>query len=122
MGKEVLHEPAAPDFLVIADNISVLDRCNEEKYWIEPMLPRVYPMGKSRLLTHIGGILGSGVDSEWAYKQLEVVSDCVIDFKLDETGPETRDVMRIRNMRNAPFDRKRHTLRTLPNHELKLEN
>ena len=121
MGKEVLHEPRAPDFLVIADNISVLDRFNEEKNWIELILSRVYPMGKNRLLTQISGILG-GAHSQWAYKQLEAASDCIIDFRLDETGPEARDVIRIRSMRNTIFDRKWHALRTLPNGDLELEN
>lgn len=44
------------------------------------------------------------------YKQFEGTCDSVIDFKLDETGEETRDLIRIRNMRNVSFDRRWHAL------------
>ena len=122
IGKEVLHEPPAPDFLVIADNTSVLDRFNEEENWVELMLSRVFPMGKSRLLTQIAGVMGGGVHSQWAYKQMEAVADCIIDFKLDETGSETRDLMRIRSMRKAFFDRKWHALKALENFDVILQD
>ncbi len=38
MGQEVTHEPPAPEFLIIDENTSTLDRFNEEKNWIELML------------------------------------------------------------------------------------
>jgi KaiC/GvpD/RAD55 family RecA-like ATPase len=122
MGKEVLHEPPAPDFLVIADNQSVLDRFNEEENWVELTLSRIFPMGKSRLLTQIGGILGGGVHSQWAYKQLEAAADGVVDFKLEDEGKTTRDLIRVRNMRNVHFDRDWHELKVGDNFEVTLAN
>ena len=69
MAKEVTHEPPAPEFLVIADNSSVLDRFNAEKNWIELYLTRMVPMGRPRQITQLIPFV-SGIDSAWAYKQL----------------------------------------------------
>jgi len=109
-----------PEFLVISDNSSVLDRFNDEKNWVELYLTRPIPMGKSRQLTQLMGFM-SGIHSSWAYKQLEAVVDGIIDFKVDETGQEARDLMRIRSMRKVGFDRRWHTLEIGENFEVTLE-
>jgi KaiC/GvpD/RAD55 family RecA-like ATPase len=121
ISKEVLHEEPAPDFLIIDDNTSNLDRFNEEEHWVELLLSRILPMAKTRQITQIVGIMAGGVHSEWAYKQLEAAVDGVLDFKIDEQAGETRDLMRIRSMWNMGFDRRWHTLKTLKNFEVTLE-
>ena len=121
IAKEVLHEDPDPDFLIIDDNTSVLDRFNEEEHWVELLLSRIFPMAKARQITQFTSVMAGGVHSEWAYKQLEAAADGILDFKLDEQAGETRDLMRIRNMWNMGFDRRWHKLKTLKNFEVTLE-
>lgn len=120
-GREVRHEAPDPDFLIIDDNSSILDRFNEEKNWVELVLSRFLPTSKERQITQLTSIIGGGAHSVWAYKHLEAAVDGIVDFKIDESGQEARDLMRIRNMRNVGFDRKWHALRILENFEVTLE-
>jgi KaiC/GvpD/RAD55 family RecA-like ATPase len=121
MGKEVTHEPPAPEFLIIDDNTSNMDRFNEEKSWIELMLSRVLPMAKRRRITQFISILAGGVHSPWAYKQLEAASDGIVDFKLEERNNEAVNLIRVRSMRNVGFDSKWHILRIGENFAVTLE-
>lgn len=109
IAREALVDSPSPEFLVIADNSSILDRFNDEKNWVELYLTRPIPMAKPRQLTQIIGFM-SGIHSNWAYKQLEAAVDGIVDFKVEEVGTETRDFMRIRTMRNMQFDRRWHEL------------
>lgn len=109
IAKEAMVESAAPEFLVIAENSSVLDRFNDERNWVELYLTRPIPMAKSRQVTQLLGFI-SGIHSNWAYKQLESVADGIVDFNLEEVNEVTRDLMRIRTMRKVGFDRKWHEL------------
>ena len=120
IAREAMDDLPAPEFLVIADNISIIDRFNAERNWVEMYLTRPIPMVKPRQLTQLIGIMG-GIHSTWAYKQFEAAVDGIIDFKLDESGEETRDMMRIRNMRNANCDRRWHHLKIKENFEVTLE-
>jgi KaiC/GvpD/RAD55 family RecA-like ATPase len=92
------------------DNASVQARFNDEKAWIEFALTRAIPSSYSRKSTSIDGVL-RGAHSEWAYRQLEAAYDGVIDFKLEEDGESTRDLIRIRSMRDAMYDRNWHELK-----------
>ena len=65
--------------------------------------------------------LMDGLLSDWAYKQLESAHDGIIDFKIDKTSDPHRNQMRIRTMRNVPFDGSWHQLKTSKNFEVKLE-
>jgi KaiC/GvpD/RAD55 family RecA-like ATPase len=53
------------------------------------------------------GIL-DGAHSGWAYKQLEAAVEGIVDFKVEDQGEESRDLMRIRTLRRVAFDRKWH--------------
>ena len=106
IAKEVLHEEPDPDFLIIDDNTSVLDRFNEEEHWVELLLSRIFPMAKARQITQFTSVMAGEVHSEWAYKHLEAAADGILDFKLDEQAGETRDLMRVRSMWNMGFDRR----------------
>ena len=104
----------------IADNFSTLARFNDEKAWIEFMLARVLPIGPVKKSTLVFGIM-KGVHSEWAYKQLEGAVDGIIEFKLDETAGKTRDMVQIRTMRNAHYNREIAELKVQENFEVTLK-
>ncbi len=109
IAREAMVESPAPEFLVIAENGSTLDRFNDEKNWVELYLTRPIPMAKPRKVTQLIGFM-AGIHSNWAYKQLEAAVDGIVDFKVEDVGEETRDLMRIRTMRNMQFDRRWHEL------------
>lgn len=58
--------------------------------------------------------------SEWVYKNIEAAVDGIIDFRLDETGEETKDLVRIRTMRDVEYDRRWHQLNVGENLEVAL--
>lgn len=121
VGKDFIKGPPTPELLQITDCLSVYDRFNEEKAWVEFMLARVIPARKLRKQTAIRGLM-RGVHSDWAYRQLEAPADGVVDLKLEETaGGETQDLMRIRNMRNITFIRGWRPLKISENLEVTLD-
>jgi len=120
IAKDAMVESAAPEFLVIADNSSVIDRFNDEKNWVELYLTRPIPMSKPRQITQLIGFM-AGIHSNWAYKQLEAAVDGIIDFKVEEVARETRDFMRIRSMRKVRFDRRWHELKMSESSEVTLQ-
>ena len=103
----------------LADNFSTLARFNEEKAWVEFMLTRVIPIGPVKKSTLIFGIM-KGVHSEWAYRQLEGSVDGIIEFKVSEVAGTLRDVVQIRTMRNAHYDRQMTELKVQGNFEVAL--
>jgi len=62
IAREAMAETPAPEFLVILDNGSVVDRFNDERAWVELYLTRPFPMGKVRQLTQLTAFM-SGVHS-----------------------------------------------------------
>jgi len=114
---DALPPQPSPDWLRILDDVSCLARFNEEKSWVEFVRTRLIPIGSLWKSTGIGGIM-RGIHSDWAYKNLEAASDGVIDFKLDETGDEATNLIRIKSMRPVGFDSKWHTLMTRDNLEV----
>jgi len=97
--------------MMIVDDISTLDRFNEEKAWVEFVLTRLIarePFRPSRQIAVIG--LVKGLHSERVYKRLEAAFDGIIDLRLDESGEETRNLMRIKTLRNVGFDSRWHPL------------
>ena len=118
--KEEMSLPIAPDMLRIADDLSYLDRFNDEKNWLEFVVSRVFPAAALRKITAIRGFM-KGVHSEKAYSRLEGAADGIIDFKLEELGEEAKNLMRIRSMRNVGFDSRWHPLKINENFEVILE-
>ena len=119
IARDAMVEAAAPEFLVIAENSSILDRFNDEKNWVELYLTRPIPMSKPRQITQLIAFMG-GIHSNWAYKQLEAAVDGIIDFKVEEVAGETHDLMRIRSMRRVRFDRRWHELKMSESFEVTL--
>ena len=116
---QMMKQPVAPDILLMADDQAVEARFNEEKNWVEFTLTRDLPNVKLRKLIGIGGVI-KGVLSDWALKRLEGAVDGIIDFKVDEAGNVTRDLIRVRSMRAVGFDREWHELKTGENLEVSL--
>ncbi len=119
IAREAMVDSAAPEFLVIAENNSILDRFNDERNWVELFLTRPIPMAKMRQVTQIVAFM-SGVHSIWAYKQLEAAVDGIIDFRLDETLDPAQNMIRIRSMRRVGFDGRWHKVKSAQNSEINL--
>lgn len=116
-----LREVPGPEWLRITDDISVLARFNDEKLWLEFVLSRLNPYSLQWKSTAVRGVVKE-VHSESVYRQLEAVADGIIDFKLEEDADgRTRDLMRIRTMRNVDFERGWHQVKMGPNFEVILE-
>jgi KaiC/GvpD/RAD55 family RecA-like ATPase len=62
-----------------------------------------------------------GIHSDWVYRLLEGSVEGVVDFELDESGEETRNIIRFRRMRNVSFDSRWHPLKIGKNFEVTLE-
>ena len=95
-------------------------RFNDERAWVEFIVTRVFPSASHSKSTLIVGVI-RGIHREWVYRQLEDAADGVIDFKIDELDEETRDVFRIRSMRNVPFNRRWVPLKIGENLEVSIE-
>jgi len=98
-----MQGPVATELLAVADDISVLDRFNDEKAWVEYELARSIPSFRSRKVTCIRGVI-NGLHTSLVYKRLEAANDGIVDFKLETSGQEALNMMRIRTMRNLGFD------------------
>ncbi len=118
--KEQLRGPPLLDRLRISDNVSVFDRFNEERRWVEFLLTRGIPMSSLRKLTTLFGIV-RGIHSDWAYKNLETAVDGIVDFRLDESSDVARNFIRIRSMRDMGFDARWHPLKIQENFKVTIE-
>lgn len=101
--QQILRSAKAPGLLRICDNVSTLSRFNDEKNCVEFELTRRFPTAAVQDSSLILPVI-RGVHSDWVYKQLEANADEIIDFRLDETGDETLNLIRISNFRNLDFD------------------
>jgi KaiC/GvpD/RAD55 family RecA-like ATPase len=121
--KPALAGETYPEYLRIWDNCSVMARFNDDKAWVEFLITRIFPSASYNKSTLIVGVI-RGIHSDSVYRQLEDAADGVIDFKIEEIGEssgKTRDLIRIRSMRNVAFDRKWHRLKIGDNLEVSLE-
>ncbi len=112
--KTQLTGPPIPEVLRIVDSASPMSRFNEEKSWVEFLLTRGLPVARLTKSSLIGGMI-RGIHSDWVYKQLEDANDAIIDMKLDESGEEPKNLIRIRSMRNIGFDARWHLLKMTEN-------
>lgn len=106
-------------WLGVKDSVSTLSRFNDEKAWVEFELTRSIPVAQTQRSIMIRGVV-KAVHSEWVYKRLEDAYDAVIDFRLDESCDPSRNMMRIRSMRDVGFDGKWHSIRADKNSEITL--
>ena len=117
--KPAMAGEAYPEYLRIWDNCSVMARFNEDKAWVEFLITRIFPGAFHSKSTLIVGVI-RGIHNDWVYRQLEDAADGVIDFKIEDIS-ETKDVFRIRSMRNVSFDRRWHQLKIGENLRISLE-
>jgi KaiC/GvpD/RAD55 family RecA-like ATPase len=119
--KEIVSVGTIPEYLRILDNCSVLARFNDnENTWVEFLLTRIIPRAFYLRSTLIIGIM-RGIHSDRVYRLLEGAVEGVVDFKLDESGQETRNIIRVRRMRNIGFDSRWHKLKVGKSFEVTLE-
>jgi len=119
--KEQVSDGTIPEYLRILDNCSVLSRFNDnEKSWVEFLLTRIIPRGFYWKSTSVIGIM-KGVHSDRVYRLMEDAVDGLVDFKLDESGEETRNIIRLRRIRNVGFDSHWHKLQVGRSCEVTLE-
>lgn len=109
-----------PEYLRIWDNCSVMARFNEDRAWVEFIVTRVFPSASHSKSNLIIGVT-RGIHSDSVYRQLEDAADGIIDFKLEDVGEGTRDVFRIRSMRNVACDRRWYPLKIGQNLEVSRE-
>jgi len=115
-----IPSPASPDILRLLDDGSLLARFNDEKSLIEFFLARFVPAPWKGSGVSISGIM-RGVHSDWFYRQLEAQVDGIVDFRLDESGEEPNNLMRIRNMRSLKFHSQWHHLTVTENFEVAVD-
>jgi KaiC/GvpD/RAD55 family RecA-like ATPase len=115
-----LTGPPTPDLLRIVDTVSTLSRYNEDRAWIEFCITRSLARSPIVKATWLAGIT-KGLHEPWVYKQLESAHDGIIDFELDTSGVEPRNMMRIRSLRNAQFDGRWHELKIEDNMRVALQ-
>jgi len=116
--RDYMHRSLS-EILQISDSTSAIGRFNDEKQWVEYVLTRIVPATKSNQSVLVRGLM-KGVHTDWVYKQHEGSHHGVIDFKLEEEGKATRDLIRIRTMQDVGFDREWHELKISDNFEVTL--
>jgi KaiC/GvpD/RAD55 family RecA-like ATPase len=107
--------------LRVMDDALVLLRFNDERSYIDFWRTRLVPTTGLNSNSTALPSAPKGVYPEYIYKTFEVTADGIIDFKLEEEGRTTRDLIRIRSMRNVHFDREWHELKIGKNFEVTLE-
>ncbi len=118
--EEISAAGYAPDLLIIWDDASFLDRFNDTKSWMELLITRFMARTHMTKSSFLFG-LAKGVLGEWVYRRLEIASDGIIEFKLDETVDPPQNLIRLRSLRNVSFDGRWHPLRISENFEVTLE-
>jgi len=103
--------------LHIDDNIGILLQYNEEKALIDFWRTRLIPYARIRESVGMYAILTNSASISF-YKQLESLSDGIIDFKSEERENEFRHYVRIRGLRGRPCDTHWRELRLLDNGEV----
>jgi len=117
VAKNVMQGQPEPDVLRLTDDHSVLSRFNDEKMWVEFLLTRSVPSVSMTSQIGVRAVM-KNVHSDWVYKKLEGAHDGTLEFKLEEVGNTSKDLLRIKTMRNAVFNREWHELKIRENFEV----
>ncbi len=115
-----LHDPPIPDELRILDDLSCVERFNDEKAWVDFAISRLMPSTRSIKSTLIFGVI-AGVHSERAYRRLEAAVDGIVDLRIVEKRGGTANTIRIRTFRNLHHDSKWHELTISDNFDVALK-
>jgi len=117
VAKNVMQGQQEPDVLRLTDDHSVLSRFNDEKMWVEFLLTRSVPSVSMTSQIGVRAVM-KNVHSDWVYKKLEGAHDGTLEFKLEEVGNTSKDLLRVKTMRNAVFNREWHELKIRENFEV----
>jgi KaiC/GvpD/RAD55 family RecA-like ATPase len=112
--------PPDSTMLRVFDDLTILGRFNDEKSWVEIVLTRLVPVSFTRKETGIRGLM-KGTGEDWLYKRLEGAFDGIVDFNVDESSKEPRNLIRIRSMRTVPYNPEWHTAKIHPNFQVTIE-
>lgn len=94
----------------IDDNIGVLLQYNDEKTFVDYWRVRSIPYTRASENFVLHGML-AGVASEACYKQLESLSDGIMDFRSHEDQGELQHYVRLRRLRGESCDTRWRRLR-----------
>ncbi len=93
----------------VTDNSSVLSRYNDEKSIIRYLAERNFPVARKLRFVTLFAFM-RGVHSESFYKNIEGITDGVIDLKLDEKNGEMHSFLRVRSIKYLKCDTRWHRL------------
>ncbi len=89
--------------LHIDDNLTVLNRYNQENEVIDYWRTRIIPLYRAREAVLVNALL-TGVSSEGFYKQFEALCDWIIDCRTQEENGHVENYVRVRTMHGKSFD------------------
>jgi KaiC/GvpD/RAD55 family RecA-like ATPase len=95
------------------DNLSVMLRYNSEKSFIDFHATRLLPSLRGRRRTHFLSFT-KGVHSDLFYKSMESLADGILDLKLDSSGEEPVNMLRLRSFKRGPHNPRWQKLQVKP--------
>ena len=105
--------------ICFCDNLSVMLRYNTEKSFIDFHATRLLPSLRARRRTHFLPFT-RGVHSDLFYKSMESLADGILDLKLDSSGEEPVNMLRLRSFKRGPHDAKWQKLKVGANFAVSL--
>ncbi len=103
--------------LHIDDNTGVMLQYNDEKAFIDNWRTRSRPHMKVQEIVLFNSLM-KGAASDAFTKQLELLSDGIVDIKSQEKEGRIEHVLRVRAMRGRPYDSRWRPLRLLQTGEV----
>jgi hypothetical protein len=94
-------------------------RYNSEKSFIEFHATRLLPSLRGRRRTHFLSFT-KGVHSDLFYKSMESLADGIFDLKLDTSGEEPVNMLRLRSFKRGPHNPKWQRLQVKPDFSVSL--
>lgn len=107
--------------LHIDDNLTVLNRYNQENEVIDYWRTRIIPLYRARESVLVNALL-TGVSSEGFYKQFEAMCDGIIDCRTQEENGHVENYVRVRSMHGKSFDSRWQHVRVMADGRVGLDS